>query len=227
MKITYLGHSCFGVETGGKRLLFDPFVSSNPLAQNLDVQGFVVDYILPSHAHSDHISDLETVAKNNPNAVVIAIADIAERYAHKGLKTHGMNKGGWASFDFGRVKMVAADHSSTFPDGKSGGESVGFVLDTPEGVLYFAGDTALTMDMQLIPMTCPELDIAILPIGDNYTMGPADAVIASDFVRCNRVVGCHFDTFPQIKIDHEKAVAAFSEKGKELILMQIGETLDV
>lgn len=227
MKITYYGHSCFLVEAGGKRLLFDPFVSGNPLATNLDVNAIGCDYILQTHAHSDHIADLETVMKNNPSAVIVGIWEIHAHYSAKGYKTHPMNKGGWWTFDFGRVKMVNAVHSSSFPDGSFAGEPVGFVLVTVEGVLYVSGDTALTLDMQLIPMTCPALDAAILPIGSNFTMNYDDAIIASDFIRCNRIIGCHYDTFGFIKIDHEAAQKAFSEKGKELILMKLGEKIDV
>lgn len=227
MKITYYGHSCFLVETGGKRLLFDPFVSKNPLAGQLDAQAIRCDYILPSHAHIDHTADLEMVARNNPDALIVGIWEIHDHYNKKGFRTHPMNKGGWWSFDFGRVKMVNAVHSSSFPDGSYGGDPAGFVLDTPEGVVYFAGDTALTMDMQLIPMTCPELDLAILPVGGNFTMNVQDALLASDFIRCNRIVGCHFDTFGYIKIDHQKAIETFAAKGKELILLNLGGSLEI
>lgn len=227
MKITYYGHSCFLVEAGGKRLLFDPFVSSNPLAAGVDVNAIRCDYIFQTHAHSDHIADLETVLRNNPDAVIVGIWEIHARYSAKGFKTHPMNKGGWWTFDFGRVKMVNAVHSSSFPDGSYAGEPVGFVFDTRDGALYVAGDTALTLDMQLIPMTCPTLDAAILPIGSNFTMDYTDAIIASDYINCNRIIGCHYDTFGFIKINHEEVKATFSEHRKELILMKIGEQLDI
>lgn len=138
-----------------------------------------------------------------------------------------MNKGGWWTFEFGRVKMVQAVHSSSWPDGSYAGAAAGFVLDTPDGVLYFAGDTALTLDMQLIPMTCPPLDAAILPVGSNFTMDYLDALIASDFIQCNRIIGSHFDSFGFIKIDHEAAITAFAQKGKELTLPRIGESLQI
>jgi len=227
MKITYYGHSCFQVETGGKRLLFDPFVSGNPLATGLDVNVIRCDFILLTHAHNDHIADVETVLHNNPNATVVGIWEIHAHFAEKGFKTHPMNKGGWWTFDFGRVKMVNAVHSSSFPDGSYAGESVGFVLDTADGVLYLAGDTALTLDMQLIPVTCPKLDAAILPIGSNFTMNYADAAIAADYIQCDRIIGCHYDTFGYIKIDHEAAKNAFSEKDKTLILMNLGEQIEI
>ncbi|MCB0528036.1 MAG: metal-dependent hydrolase [Saprospiraceae bacterium] len=227
MKITYYGHSCFLVETGGKRLLFDPFITGNPLAESIRAGEIRCDYILPTHAHPDHIGDLEAVAEQNPNALLVAIWEVSTYYSAKGLKTHPMNKGGWWTFDFGRLKMVQAVHSSVFPDGMPAGEPVGFVIDSQDGVLYVAGDTALTMDMQLIPMTCPTLDAAILPIGSNFTMDYADALIAADFIKCNRIIGCHYDTFGFIKIDHKEAKARFSENRKELILMEVGETTQI
>ena len=224
MKITYYGHSCFAVEAGGKRLLFDPFIRGNALAEGkVDVDNLRCDYLLLSHAHADHSGDAETVLRNNPDATLIGIWEISQRYEAKGFKTHPMNKGGWFSFDFGRVKMVQAVHSSSFPDGSYGGEPAGFVLDTPEGVLYFAGDTALTLDMQLIPLTCPNLDLAILPIGSNFTMDYNDALIASDFIQCKRVIPCHYDTFGYIVVDREAAAAAFKAAGKELIFLPIAE----
>jgi len=224
MKITYYGHSCFLVEAGGKRLLFDPFVSGNLLAGAVKAADIRCDFVFLTHAHSDHVADVETVMQHNPKAVIVGIWEIHAHYSTKGYATHPMNKGGWWSFDFGRVKMVQAVHSSSFPDGSYGGEPAGFVLDIPDGVLYVAGDTALTLDMQLIPLTCPKLDAAILPIGSNFTMDYHDAAIAAEFIRCDRIIGCHYDTFGYIKIDHEKAKAAFEEKDKELILLEIGES---
>ncbi len=227
MKITYYGHSCFLVETNGKRLLFDPFVNGNPLARGVEVELIRCDYIFATHAHQDHIGDLETVAANNPKALIVGIWEVSAYYSSKGLRTHPMNKGGWWKFDFGRVKMVQAVHSSVFPDGMPAGEPAGFVLDTADGVLYVAGDTALTRDMELIPMTCPALSAAILPVGSNFTMDYHDALIASDFIRCNRIIGCHYDTFGFIKIDHKTAQNIFFERGKELILMPVGEQIEI
>ena len=224
MKITYYGHSCFLVETGGKRLLFDPFISGNPLAGHIHVNNIRCDYILLTHAHSDHIGDLETIVRNNPEATLVGIWEIHAHYSAKGFRTHPMNKGGWRSFDFGRLKMVNAVHSSSFPDGSYAGEPVGFIVHTTDGTIYVAGDTALTRDMELIPQTCPPLDLAILPIGSNFTMDIHDAVIASVFLQCRQIIGCHYDTFGLIKINHEEAIDAFAEQGKELILLPIGET---
>lgn len=227
MNITYFGHSCFLVTTAGKRILFDPFISGNPLAKEVEVDDIRCDYILLSHGHSDHCIDLERIARNNPEVTIVGIWEIHARYSEMGFKTHPMNKGGWWNFDFGRVKMVNAVHSSSWPDGTYAGSPAGFVLDTKDGVLYFAGDTALTMDMQLIPMTCPKLDVAIMPVGSNFTMDYQDALIASDFVKCDKVIGCHFDTFGFVVINHEEAIRAFSARSKELLLPAIAETIRI
>lgn len=227
MTITYFGHSCFLIEAGGKRLLSDPFISGNPLAAHVRLQDIRCDYLLLTHAHSDHVTDVEAIMQHNPEAVIIGIWEIHVYYSKKGYKTHPMNKGGWWSFDFGRVKMVQAVHSSSFPDGSYGGAPAGFVLDTRDGVLYLAGDTALTLDMQLLPRICPPLNVAILPVGSNFTMDAHDAVIAADFIGCDRIIGCHYDTFGFVKIDHEAARKVFSDQGKTLILMEVGEKMVV
>lgn len=227
MNITYFGHACFLVETTGKRILFDPFIAANPLAESVDIDQIRCDYILLSHGHSDHCADLERIARNNPAVTIVGIWEIHEYYSKMGFKTHPMNIGGWWTFDFGRVKMVQAVHSSSWPNGAYAGDPSGFVLETAEGVLYFAGDTALTMDMQLIPMTCRPLDVAILPIGSNFTMDYQDALIASDFIQCSQIIGAHYDTFGYIQIDHKAATKAFSEKGKSLTLLEIGGQTEV
>ncbi len=227
MKITYYGHSCFLISANGKNLLVDPFIANNPLAGNIDVHGIRCDYLLLTHGHADHVADVETVMRHNPAAIIVGVWEIHDHYSKKGYKTHPMNIGGWWGFDFGRVKMVQAVHSSSFPDGSYAGAPAGYVLDTPDGVLYIAGDTTLTLDMQLIPRTCPPLDAAILPIGSNFTMDAHDAVIAAEFVQCKRVIGCHFDTFGFVKIDHAAAKRTFSDAGRELILLGIGEAIPI
>lgn len=227
MQITYFGHACFLLEAGGKRLLTDPFISGNPLASHIDVNSLRCDYLLITHGHSDHIADVDTVMAHNPGAVIIGIWEIHAYFSQKGYPTHPMNKGGWWTFDFGRVKVVNAVHSSSFPDGSYAGDPAGFVLDTPDGVVYIAGDTALTMDMQLIPRICPPLDVCILPVGSNFTMDVHDAVIAAEFIQCRRVIGCHFDTFGFIKIDHLAAQKVFADAGKELMLLEIGAGIQV
>jgi len=226
MKITYYGHACVGVELSGKHLLFDPFISPNELASAIDISKIKADAILVSHGHGDHIADVETIGKKN-HSVVISNFEIASWFGQKGLKHHPMNHGGQWQFDFGTVKYVNAIHSSGLPDGSNGGNPGGFVVWNSEQCLYFAGDTALTMDMKLIPLTCPKLDVAILPIGDNFTMGYTDAAIAAEFLACDTIIGVHYDTFGYIKIDHDAAKKAFADKGKALILLPVGGSIEV
>lgn len=225
MKITYLGHATLQIEVAGKHIIVDPFITGNELAKGIDVNLLKADYILITHAHQDHILDVETIAKNT-GATIVSNYEIVMHFGAKELEGHPMNHGGSWQFDFGKVTYTNAVHTSSFPDGSYGGQPGGFLLQTDEGTVYIAGDTALTYDMKLIPLKA-KLDLAILPIGDNFTMGIEDAVIASDFVECNRVLGYHYDTFGYIKINHEKAKSQFSEKGKELTLLTIGDSLDV
>ena len=224
MKITFFGQSSFGIEFSSKNLVFDPFISPNELAKAIEVDKIPADYILLSHGHQDHVVDAESIAKRT-GATIISNFEIVSWYGQKGINGHPMNHGGQWKFDFGTVKYVNAVHSSVLPDGTYGGNPGGFVVSNEEQTFYFAGDTALTWDMKLLPMTCPKLDVAILPIGDNFTMGINDAVIASEFIGCDKIIGCHYDTFGYIKIDHQAAKDAFAKKGKELILLEIGETI--
>lgn len=226
MKVKYYGQSCLELELKGKKLLFDPFITPNDLAKNIDVNQLNPDYILVSHGHQDHVADLETVVQNS-KAKVITNFEIMNWLGSKGIEdVHPLNHGGGANFEFGRVKYTTAVHSSMLPDGSNGGNPGGFLITSDEANVYFSGDTALTYDMKLISEEA-RLDLAILPIGDNFTMGVEDAIKASDFVRCNKVMGVHYDTFPYIEIDHMDAKIRFQKAGKELILMDIGEERDV
>lgn len=226
MKITYLGHASLLIETNGKRIVVDPFITPNELAKNIDFDNLKPDYILITHAHQDHVYDVEVLAKQN-DAKIISNAEIATYYGTQGLDTHGMNTGGRYNFDFGSVKSTIAFHSSTFADGSNGGDPNGYIIESEGKRIYIAGDTALTYEMKLIPETVGRLDLAILPIGDNFTMGVDDAVVAADFVQVTRVLAYHFDTFPPIKIDHNAAKAKFASRTKELIILPIGEDLTV
>ncbi|MCS7074830.1 MAG: metal-dependent hydrolase, partial [Bacteroidia bacterium] len=215
MKITYYGHSCFGIALeSGKHLLFDPFISGNELAKEVQLDTIPADYILPSHAHADHIGDLIPIAKRT-NATVIAIWEIYSWALAQGIQNaHPMNIGGSWQFDFGKVKMVEAVHSSSFPDGSYGGNPAGFVIEADKKRFYYAGDTALHFNMQLL--SGRYLDFAFLPIGSNFTMDVEDAIQASNMINCNKIIGMHYDTFGFIKIDHQAAQEAFSAAGKEL-----------
>ncbi|GAB5400087.1 MAG: metal-dependent hydrolase [Aureisphaera sp.] len=226
MKITFYGQNSLSIETSGKHIIIDPFISGNPLSKDsVSVNDLKADYILLTHAHLDHVLDAEAIAKNT-GATIVSNYEIAMHYQGKGYKVHPMNHGGSWQFDFGRVKYVNAIHTSTFDDGTDGGFPGGFVIEGEDKNIYIAGDTALTMDMKLIPMRT-KLDLAILPIGDNFTMGVEDAIIASDFVECNRILGVHYNTFGFIEIDTQVAKDKFSEAGKELILLGIGESINV
>lgn len=221
MKLTYYGHSCFSVEIKGKHILFDPFVTYNELAKAIDVNSIPADYIFLSHGHADHFADCVSVAQRT-GATVVAAWEIHEWLNRNGVaNTHPMNTGGKWNFDFGAVKCVVAQHSSGLPDGSYGGNPMGFVFTTEEGNFYYSGDTALTMDMQLIPRWA-KLDFAVLPIGDNFTMGVEDAVQAAEWVNVDHTVGVHYDTFGFIRVDHEKAREMFRNAGLTLHLPAIG-----
>jgi L-ascorbate metabolism protein UlaG (beta-lactamase superfamily) len=226
MKLTFFGHASFSIEVMGKTLLFDPFISPNPAAKTIDISSLKADYIFLSHGHGDHIADAVAIAKNT-GAKCVGAAEV-EGWLNKNdvTNTHGMNHGGFINFDFGRVKGVNAIHSSSFPDGSYAGNPMGFVFNTAEADFYYSGDTALTMDMQLIP-SWANLKFSVLPIGGNFTMDVQDAVKAAEFIKCDRIIGVHYDTFPPIKIDTESAVKVFEKAGKKLLLPKIGETIEV
>lgn len=226
MKLTYLGHSCFQLLIKGKIILFDPFISFNELAKGIDVTRIEADYIFLSHGHADHIADAVGIAKRT-GAKTVANWEIHEWLNKQGVSnTHPMNTGGKWEFEFGTVKAVVAQHSSGLPDGSYGGNPLGFLFLTEEANFYYSGDTGLTLDMQLIPKWA-KLDFALLPIGDNFTMDVADALICADFIQCKTVVGMHYNTFGFIKIDHEAAIGTFRSAGKSLLLPAIGSSLDI
>ena len=226
MNLTYYGHSCFGVEVNGKHLLFDPFISHNTLASKIDIDAIKADYILISHGHGDHIGDAVSIAKRT-GAKVVSCYEITEWFCKQGISNvHPMNTGGKWMFDFGNIKCVAAVHSSSLPDGTYGGNPMGFIIESSKNNFYYAGDTALTYDMKLIG-EYRTLSFAFLPIGDNFTMSVDNAIIASDFINCHRIIGMHYDTFEYIKIDHKKALESFTRAGKNLRLMEIGERMEI
>jgi len=226
MKITYLGHSCFTIEVNGNVLLFDPFISPNELANDIDINKLMPNFILISHGHMDHISDAVSLAKQS-GATIISNWEIINWLSNQGVENvHPMNIGGHWNFPFGKVKCVNAVHSSSLPDGSYGGNPMGFLLETTEGNVYYAGDTALTLDMKLIG-DYKKIDIAFLPIGNNFTMGIDNAVIASDFIHCDKIIGMHYDTFSNIMIDQDEAFGKFAAAGKELLLMKIGSNITI
>jgi L-ascorbate metabolism protein UlaG (beta-lactamase superfamily) len=226
MKFTYYGHACFAVQAGGKTLLFDPFISPNPLAKKIDVKNVAADFILVSHGHGDHVADVVDIA-NRTGATVIAPFEVGTWFEGKGVKNvQAMNHGGAAKTEFGRVKLTSAIHSSSMPDGSYGGNPCGFVVESTDGNFYYSGDTALTLDMKLVGETT-RLRFGVFPIGDFFTMGIDDAVRAAEFAGVNKFVGVHYDTFPPITLDHDAALKAARSAGKELLLPAIGETIRI
>jgi L-ascorbate metabolism protein UlaG (beta-lactamase superfamily) len=226
MKITFYGHACFGIEIDGVSIIIDPFIRPNELAKDIDIDAIKADYVLLTHGHEDHVADAMYLAQKN-NSTIVSNFEIVSWFAKNGHeKGHPMNHGGNKDFGKFAVKYVNAVHSSVLPDGTYGGNPGGFILKTNNTSVYFAGDTALSMDMKLLG-EFEKLDAAVLPIGDNFTMGIEDACIASDFIQCNKIIGMHFDTFPYIVIDKKYALDYFNERNKELILLEIGEKLNI
>ncbi|MFB9058176.1 metal-dependent hydrolase [Mariniflexile ostreae] len=225
MKITFYGHASLGIEVNDIHILVDPYISENPKASHINIEVLKADYILVTHAHQDHILDVEAIAKRT-GAIVISNFEIVGYFEKLGIEGHPMNHGGSWDFEFGTLKYVNAIHSSSFPDGSYGGQPGGFVIEGEHKNIYIAGDTALSYDMKLIPLQT-KLDLAILPIGDNFTMGIHDAILASDFIECDKILGCHYDTFGYIEIDHEEAKRKFFEKEKDLMLLGIGDFIEL
>ncbi|HYF33602.1 MAG TPA: metal-dependent hydrolase [Chitinophagaceae bacterium] len=238
MELTYYGHACFAVTFNNIRLLFDPFITHNPLeeAKKIDVNAIQADYILLSHGHADHSLDCMSIAQRT-GATVIGMVEITDFLDSQGLEAHGMNIGGQANFRNGsftrekgdfKVKCVVAQHSSSMPvDNSYAGSPVGFLVTTDEASFYYSGDTGLTMDMQLIPRWA-KLNFAVLPIGDNFTMGPEDALECAKMIECKTIVGVHYDTYaPLIQIDKEWAKNVFNQAGYDLKLPKIGETITI
>jgi L-ascorbate metabolism protein UlaG (beta-lactamase superfamily) len=226
-EITWLGHACWSVKTGPHTLLIDPFLSDSPSApQRADE--VAADYLLVSHGHFDHIGDVAAIA-NRTGATLISNFEICQWFAtQQGLKhTLGMNLGGEASLPFGRVKLTLAFHSSTLPDGSSGGNPCGFLLRLAEGKnVYFACDTALFGDMSLIAKA--KLDLAVVPIGDLFTMGPDDALEAVKLLQPKRVVPSHFNTWPPIAQDAQAwANRVCKETSAEAIVLKPGESVTI
>ncbi|OFY63325.1 MAG: metal-dependent hydrolase [Bacteroidetes bacterium RIFCSPLOWO2_02_FULL_36_8] len=226
MKITYFGHSCFLVEMGENRLLFDPFIKPNPLASTVNFSAIEADYIILSHGHVDHVADVEEIAKRT-EATIIANWEIANWFGNKGIvKAHAMNTGGKCGFEFGTLKMVTAIHSSSMPDGTYGGNPNGYVIESAEKTFYYSGDTALTFDMKLIADEF-KIDFAFFPIGDNFTMGIEDACAAATFVKTDTIIGMHYNTFPPIEISEIEVMETARINNKKLILMNVGETIEL
>jgi L-ascorbate metabolism protein UlaG (beta-lactamase superfamily) len=226
MRLTYHGHSCFLVETAKARLILDPFLNDNPTAK-IKAAEVRCDYVLVSHGHEDHSGDALEIAQRC-DATIIAGYELAEYFTAKGAKTHGMNPGGGFNFPFGRVKLTLAHHTSSVEAGLQPiylGAPCGLLIQADGTTLYHAGDTALFMDMQLIGRA--GIDVALLPIGDNFTMGPEDALTALDFLKPKLAVPIHYNTWPIIAQDPAVFAAAAAKSGHAVRVMQAGDTIEV
>lgn len=225
MLLTFYGHSCCLLDTGTHRLLFDPFLTGNSLAA-VAADDVRCDYILISHGHEDHTGDALAIARAN-QATIIANYEISEYFAAQGAKTHGMNPGGGFDFPFGRVKLTLAHHTSSLNAGLNPiylGVPCGLLVETGGRRLYHAGDTALFLDMQLIGRA--GLDVALIPIGDNFTMGPADAIDALDFLKPKVAVPLHYNTWPVIAQDAQAFAQAAAIRGHTVRPLKPGESLE-
>lgn len=222
MKIRFLGHACFYVEEGNWKALIDPFISNNPQA-SADPSDFGdITHIFVTHGHGDHLGDAALIS-NKSNATVITNYEIASYLGGKNVPTHPMHIGGRKKFDFGTVKMTPALHGSgieTIGGFIYGGNPCGFVIEVNGKKIYHAGDTGLTMDMKLLEIE--HIDVAMLPIGGNFTMDIEDALRAVEFIKPKKVIPMHYGTFPVIQADP----AVFKERVKEaeVIILKPGDT---
>lgn len=226
MKVTYLSHSCFLIETSSHRLLIDPFLTGNSLAK-VKPEQVECDFILISHGHEDHLGDSVQIAKRT-GATIISNYEVATTCQKRGASNiHPMNPGGSWQFPFGKVKLTTAHHSSSNVTAEGFlylGNPCGILITADDKTLYHAGDTALFMDMKLIG-ELNHIDLAMLPIGDNYTMGPEDAALAAEFLRAELSVPMHYNTFEFIKVDPAEFVKKVEAGGRSAKAMAVGESL--
>lgn len=224
MKTTYLGHSSFLIEIDDVSLLFDPFITGNDATKGVvDIASLAPNFILLSHGHQDHILDAEAIAMQS-GAPIISNFEIVQWYGQKGIDNGiPMNHGGSVDCHGVQVKMVNAIHTSSFPDGSYAGQPAGFVVTGKDESFYYSGDTALHYDMKLIG-EAGGVDRAFLCLGDHFTMGLSDAILAAEFVGTKNVTAMHFDTFDPIKIDHDKTAKAFENADLNLCIPEIGKT---
>jgi L-ascorbate metabolism protein UlaG (beta-lactamase superfamily) len=226
MKVSYHGHSIVQIFSNGKTILIDPFITGNSLT-DLKVEEVKPDVIILSHGHNDHVGDTVELAKKH-NALVIANADLTTFLSWQGVKTHGMNIGGSYQFDFGKVKLTKAFHGSGYATENKEiiycGMPAGILFMNEGKTIYHAGDTGLFSDMVLIGERHP-IDVAFLPIGDNFTMGPEDAAYAAKLLKPKIVIPIHYNTFPPIKQDPNRFIDMLDDKNGQIL--QPGEALEL
>jgi L-ascorbate metabolism protein UlaG (beta-lactamase superfamily) len=224
VKLTYHGHSAFEIKSDKYNLLIDPFFSGNKHAK-VKPENIKADYIILTHAHGDHLGDTFEIAKKN-NATVIAVNELANYVAEKGCKAHNMHIGGGFNFPFGRVKFTIAHHGSSCPEGTYMGEPAGVVVSTGGKNIYHAGDTGLFLDMKLIGEITP-LDVAIVPIGDNFTMGIDDAVKAIEFLNPRLAIPIHYNTFGVIEANPDEFKRKVESIGKKCTVIPFGNSIEI
>lgn len=225
MTIQFLGQNCFLFTYDGKTILSDPFYNYQKDKSGFQIEAQKIDYVLITHAHGDHIADVGEVLQTHPDATVIGQPEICGYFKHE--HNIDINLGGSAKIEDLKISMVPAQHTSSFPDGTYGGVASGYILRMPGKNIYLAGDTGVMADMALFPKQFGKIDLAILPIGSHYTMCARKAAFAaSELLEVKKVIGCHFDTFPPITINHDNAKRHFDEKGIELILPTLGEKFE-
>ncbi len=224
-KLTWYGHAVLGLETGGHKIIVDPFLTDNPAA-SISPEAVEADYILISHGHGDHVGDAIAIAKRT-NALVISVNEIAVWCDQQGVKSHGQHLGGGYKHPFGYLKLTLALHGSALPDGSNGGNPCGFLLNTNDGKrIYMAQDTGLFSDMKLIGEE--GLDLAVVPIGDNFTMGPDDALRAVKFLQPKAVIPIHYNTWDVIKQDVNAWAARVQKETKaKPVVLKPGESYSV
>ena len=222
-RLTFLGHSCFLVEADGTSILIDPFLTDNPTAST-SADRVSCDFILLTHAHGDHIGDAVPIAKRC-GATIFTNFEIANRCESEGASVHPMSIGGQWKAPFGRVKLTIAHHASSFPDGTYGGQPAGITFDAGGTRFHHAGDTALHRDMELVGEE--NIDVAMVPIGDNFTMGIADAARSLDLLRPKLVVPMHYNTWPLIECDPNEFGNLAEAKGVQCVILEPGQSRDV
>ncbi|MFZ0391836.1 MAG: metal-dependent hydrolase [Calditrichia bacterium] len=220
-ELTYLGHSAVYLKGEKGRLIIDPFLSDNPIAETRP-EDIKVDFVLLTHGHGDHLGDALQIAKAN-DAPIVAPFELANYCADKGAEVHPMHIGGAHDFPFGRVKLTIAHHGSAAPDGTYTGNPCGFLITMDGKLFYHPGDTGLFYDMKLIG-EMNEIDLALLPIGDNFTMGIEDAVKAAEFLHPKEVIPIHYKTFEVIDVNPQKFVDAVKQKNIQSRVLEIGKT---
>jgi len=224
LKITFFGHSVFLLDNGKERVIIDPWISGNRLAI-VKAEELKVDYIVVTHGHGDHFGDSIEISKNN-NAPIVTVAELSRYCTSKGAKSHGLGIGGSREYPFGKIKLTIAHHTSSSPDGQYVGVAVGAIITMDSKNVYHCGDTGLFYDMKLIGEMTP-VDLMLVPIGDNYTMGIDDAVKAVELCNPKTVVPMHYNTFPVIKADPTIFADKVSKIGKKVIILKPGETIEI